>query len=94
MHVVDFLEVELLLFNLSCNTFIEPELLRLQVVIIIHECTESERENYISEGIGFALSIPSGYTAVTLTFKHNHRDSFFPISVFETFTFTRTRLTR
>lgn len=64
-------------FNLSCSaSFIEPKLLGLQVVIIIHECTESDFENYISEGIGFALSIQSSYTAATLTFKHNHRDSF------------------
>lgn len=64
-------------FNLSSGTpFIEPKLLGLQVVIIIHECTESECENYISKGIGFALSIQSSYTAVTLTFKHNHSERF------------------
>lgn len=83
MHVVEdsfiFLIYSLRLsffFNLSSTAFIELELLGLQVVIIIHECTESECENYISKGIGFALSIQSSYTAVTLTFKHNHRDSF------------------
>lgn len=66
-----------IVFSLSCGTsFIEPKLLGLQVVIINHECTENECENYISKGSGFALSHQNNYTAVTLAFNHNHCDNF------------------
>lgn len=63
-------------FNLSCSTsFIEPKLLGLQVVIIRERERVNVRRTIFPKRIGFALSVQSSYTAATLTFIHNHRDS-------------------
>lgn len=75
---------------------IEPKLWGLQVVIIIHEFTQTQYENYsFKRGLALLFEFTVAILLQRLTFRHNHHESFhfFKSEVhIETFTLKRTRL--